>query len=252
MEHHDAVASPTVAVLDVKLPPFWTSDPALWFAQVESQFAARRITADHTKYHHVVANIPPATASEVRDILLAPPAEDAYRVLKETLIRRLTPSEPERLQQLLRETELGDRRPSQLLRHMQQLAGCTASLDSRLVQELFLQRLPATVRIGVTASGETDVSKIAEMADRLMAVATPAVATVLAEASPSPALLEIRAEISRLADTVAALQSSGSQSTRRSATQQQRQLCWYHRKFGDTARKCVPPCEKSGNAPSQH
>ncbi|XP_037501210.1 uncharacterized protein LOC119375087 [Rhipicephalus sanguineus] len=155
-------------------------------------------------YHHVVANIPPATASEVRDILLAPPAEDAYRVLKETLIRRLTPSEPERLQQLLRENELCDRRPSQLLRHMQQLAGCTAGLDSRLVQELFLQRLPATVRIGVTASGETDVSKIAEMADRLMAVATPmatpAVATVLAEASPSPALLEIRAEISRLAD----------------------------------------------------
>ncbi|XP_037520478.1 uncharacterized protein LOC119397110 [Rhipicephalus sanguineus] len=237
MEHHDAVARPTVAVLDVKLPPFWTSDPALWFAQVESQFAARCITTDHTKYHHVVANIPPATASEVRDILLAPPAEDAYRVLKETLIRRLTPSEPERLQQLLRENELGDRRPSQLLRHMQQLAGCTAGLDSRLVQELFLKRLPATVRIGVTASGETDVSKIAEMADRLMAVNTPAVATVLAEASPSPALLETRAAISRLADTVAALQSlqaSGSQSTRRSATQQQRQLCWYHRKFAES------------------
>ncbi|XP_037518005.1 uncharacterized protein LOC119394770 [Rhipicephalus sanguineus] len=252
MEHHNAVASPTVAVFDVKLPPFCSSDPVLWFAQVESQFAARRITADHTKYRHVVANIPPATASEVRDILLAPPAEDAYRVLKDTMIRRLTTSEPERLQQLLRETELGDRRPSQLLRHMQQLAGCTAGLDSRLVQELFLQRLPATVRIGVTASVETNVSKIAEMADRLMTVTTPAVATVLAEASPSPALLEIRAEISRLADTVAALQSRGSQSTRRSATQQQRQLCWYHRKFGDTARKCVPPCEKSGNAPSQH
>ncbi|KAH6921092.1 hypothetical protein HPB50_027920 [Hyalomma asiaticum] len=177
MEHHDAVASVGVAVLEVKIPPFWTSDPALRFVQVESQIAARRITADTTKYHHVVAKIPPATASGVRDILFAPPAEDAYRVLKDALIRRLTPSEP------------------QLLRHMQQLAGSAASLDSHLVRELFLQRLPVTVRIGVTGSGETYISKIAELADRLMAVTTPAVATVLAEASPSPVLLEIREEI---------------------------------------------------------
>ncbi|KAH6947255.1 hypothetical protein HPB50_017783 [Hyalomma asiaticum] len=112
------------------------------------------------------------------------------RVLKETLIRRLTPSEPQCLQQLLHEVQLGDCRPSQLLRHMQQLAGSTESLDSHLVWGLFLQRLPVTVRIGVMASEETDIFKIAEMANRLMAVTTPEVATVLAEASPYPTLLE--------------------------------------------------------------
>ncbi|KAH6948183.1 hypothetical protein HPB50_023133 [Hyalomma asiaticum] len=250
MEHHDAVANPTVAVLEVKLLPFWTSDPALWFVQVESQFTAHRITADTTKYHDVVANIPPVTASEVRDILLALPAEDAYTVLKRTLIRHLTPLEPQHLEQLLHEVELGDRRPSQLLRHIQQAPA----------------RLPATVRIGITASaetdhdlldkvyrggGETDIYKIAELADRLMAVTTPALATVLAEASPYPTLLEIRKEFSRLANTIAALQASESQRTPRRAAQHQH-LCWYHRKFRGTARKCVPPCEKSGNAPSQH
>ncbi|KAH6935579.1 hypothetical protein HPB50_006848 [Hyalomma asiaticum] len=114
-----------------------------------------------------------------------------------------------------------------------------------------LQRLPATVRIGVTASGETDVFKIAKVADRLMAITMPAVAAVLAEALPSPALLEIRKGISHLAETIAALQASGSQRTPWRAAQH-RQLCWYHCKFGDTARKCVPLCEKSGNAPSQH
>ncbi|KAH6947827.1 hypothetical protein HPB50_021598 [Hyalomma asiaticum] len=183
MEHHDAVVSPTVSVLEVKFPPFWTSNPALWFVQVESQFAARHITADTTKYHRVVANIPPATASEVRDILLVPPAEHASRVLKETLIRRITPSKPQLLQQLLHEAKLGDSQPSQLLRHMQQIAGTKASLDSHLVRERFLQRLPITVQIGVTASGEADIFKTAELADRLMAVTTPAVATVLTEAS---------------------------------------------------------------------
>ncbi|XP_075535236.1 uncharacterized protein LOC142570790 [Dermacentor variabilis] len=131
--------SPTVAVLDVKLPPFWTGDPQLWFVQVESQFAARRITADSTKYQHVVGSLPPATASEVRGLLLTPPAENAYQTLKETLIRRVTPTEPERLLQLLREAELGDRRPSQLLHHMQQLAGDATASDGRLLQELFLR-----------------------------------------------------------------------------------------------------------------
>ncbi|KAH6948629.1 hypothetical protein HPB50_025408 [Hyalomma asiaticum] len=113
-----------------------------------------------------------------------------------------------RLQQLLHEVELGSHRPRQLLRHMQQLAGSTTSLDGHLVRELFLQTVPATVRIRVTASGKMDIFKIAELADRLMAVTTPAVATVLAEASPSPALLEIREEISRLANSIAAPQDS--------------------------------------------
>ncbi|XP_075556504.1 uncharacterized protein LOC142588546 [Dermacentor variabilis] len=156
--------SPRVAVLDVKLPLFWTGDPQLWFVQVESQFATRHITADSTKYH-VVGSLPPATASEVRDLLLTPPAENAYQTLKETLIRRVTPTEPGRLQQLLREAELGDRRPSRLLRYMQQLAGDATASDGRLVRELFLQRLPKNIRIGLTASGETDLAKMAELAD---------------------------------------------------------------------------------------
>ncbi|XP_072141285.1 uncharacterized protein [Dermacentor andersoni] len=245
---------PTVAVLDAKLPPFWTGDPELWFVQVESQFAARRITADSTKYHHVVGNLPPATASEVRDLLLTPPAENAYQTLKETLIRRVTPTEPERLQQLLREAELGDRRSSQLLRHMQQLAGDATASDGRLVRELFLQGLPTSVRIGLTASGETDLAKMAELADKLMAVAVPTVASVHADAPSANSLQEMREEITRLADTMAALHSSGNQRPRqRTASQpQQRRVCWYHRKFGNAARNCVSPCENSGNAPGQH
>ncbi|XP_077513916.1 uncharacterized protein LOC144124866 [Amblyomma americanum] len=253
MNQPSDAGSPTVAVLDVKLPPFWTGDPELWFVQVESQFAARRITADSTKYHHVVGSLPHATASEVRDLLLAPPAENAYQTLKETLIRRVTPTEPERLQQPLREAELGDRRPSQLLCHMQQLAGGTTASDGRLVRELFLQRLPTSVRIGLTASGDTDLAKMAELADKLMAVAVPTVASVHADAPPANSLQAMREEISRLADTVAALHSSGNQRPRqRTASPQQRRVCWYHRKFGNAARNCPLSHAEVRGKPSRH
>lgn len=100
MEHHDLIASLTVSALDVKLPPFCTSDTALSFVQAEN--SVRRISTDSTKYHEVVANTPPATVNEVSDILCAPPAEDVYQVFEKALIRRLAPLEPERFQQLLR------------------------------------------------------------------------------------------------------------------------------------------------------
>ncbi|XP_070388851.1 uncharacterized protein [Dermacentor albipictus] len=242
---------PTVAVFDVKLAPFWTGDPELWFVQIESQFAARRITADSTKYHHVVGNLPPATASEVRDLLLTPPAANAYQTLKE--IRRVTPTEPERLQQRLREAELGDRRPSQLLRHMQQLAGDATASDGRLVRELFLQRLPASVRIGLTAR-QTLPRWPSSPTNSWLSPCPQSRRCTQTHRPPRDSLQEMREEISRLADTVAALHSSGNQRPRqRTASQpQQRRVCWYHRKFGNAARNCVSPCENSGNAPGQH
>ncbi|KAH7965581.1 hypothetical protein HPB49_008778 [Dermacentor silvarum] len=65
-------------------------------AQVEAQLATQRITADLTRYRHIVSGLPPATTNEARNLLLAPPAKNTYQTLKETLIRRLTPPEPER------------------------------------------------------------------------------------------------------------------------------------------------------------
>ncbi|KAH6924955.1 hypothetical protein HPB50_027026 [Hyalomma asiaticum] len=48
---------------------FGSADPELWFIHVESQFATRYITADQTKFHHVVSSLPPAVASEGHDLL---------------------------------------------------------------------------------------------------------------------------------------------------------------------------------------
>lgn len=63
-----------------------------------------------------------------------------YDRLREELIKRTATSEQRRLQQLLTTKELGDRKPSQLLRRMQQLLSDTAAAaNSALIRELFLQ-----------------------------------------------------------------------------------------------------------------
>ena len=106
--------NPEVAAYADKIPPFWPSDPTcmLWFMQVESQFLLRGITAQVTKFHHILANLSQKITTEVRDLLINPPKENPYDVLKDTFIKRTTLSEQQRLQQLLSAEDLGDQKPT--------------------------------------------------------------------------------------------------------------------------------------------
>ena len=144
-----------VAAVQLKLPPFWPKDPELWFAQIEAQFTTRDITVSRTKFDYIVASLSPEFATEVRDLLLRPPEEDPYGKLKTELTKRTSASEQRRLQELLSAEELGDRTPSQVLRRIQQLLGNMATtMDATLLRELFLQRLPVSVRMVLTPSAE--------------------------------------------------------------------------------------------------
>ena len=176
----DSDASGRVSSVSIKLPPFWPSDPEVWFAQVEAQFSTRGITTQKTKFDYIIASLTPKYATEVRDIILHPPERNPYDRLREQLIIRTATSEQRRLQLLLTAEELGDRKPSQLLRRMQQLLGeRAAATDDALIRELFLQRLPSNVRVVLASSpGTTPLDELAQLADRIIDVAPPTVAGV--------------------------------------------------------------------------
>ncbi|XP_064456863.1 uncharacterized protein LOC135367490 [Ornithodoros turicata] len=159
--------------------PVLPADPVLWFANIEAQFALRGITAQLTKFYHVVGALGPNEAAEVWDIITVPPTERPYGALQTALTRRAAASEQERLRQLLIAKVLGDRRPSQLLRLMQQHLGDRASaVDESILRELFLQRLPDTVRMILTTSSTVSLEALAEMSDKIMDIAPPAISVV--------------------------------------------------------------------------
>lgn len=96
---------------------------------------------DQTKYDYIVAQLDLRIIVEFEDIVTQPPLtqhthKDKYLTLKTELIRRLSSSEEQRLRQLINEEELGDRRPSQFLRHLRSLAGTTCRMKTFYVKTL--------------------------------------------------------------------------------------------------------------------
>ena len=253
------------AVANIKLPPYWPQDPLVWFAQVEAQFSTRRITKEDSKYSHVVSSLSPDIAQEVRDLLITKPTSQPYTALKAALVARTSETEQRRLQQLLTEEELGDRKPTQLLRRMKQLLGDRVLEDS-ILRQLFVQRMPTNVQqILASSSSSLTITQVAELADRILAVASPTYVHALsAPTSNATSIQRLQEEVQRLTSQVNSLslqlrERSRSRNRSTSANRSKKNSsrsnspappsndngeCWYHQNYGDNARRCRPPCRR--------
>ncbi|XP_071445284.1 uncharacterized protein [Hetaerina americana] len=187
----------------IRIPPFWPEDPAVWFAQVEGLFRLNGITEDATMYYLVMSQLSQKHAAEVSDTIISPPADGKYSRLKEELILRLTASEEQRIRQLLEHEEIGDHKPSQLLRHLRTLVGPT--VPDTFLRTLWLNRLLATTRAIVTVQDGGDLDGFALLADRVHEVAPK---PQVSSASTSDVMLH---RVDKLTRQVAALAAQVSQ-----------------------------------------
>ena len=143
-----------VSAVQIELPPFWPKDPALWFAQVEAQFRTRGVTVSKTKFDYVVSCLDPEFATEVRDLLLNPPAEEPYEALKAQLTKQTSASEQRRLQELLSTEELGDRTLSKMLG--------SSSKYSEKQEEVYVQVTVLAKKLRTEDDGTIILSTISE------------------------------------------------------------------------------------------
>ncbi|VDP95825.1 unnamed protein product [Echinostoma caproni] len=88
--------------------------------------------------------------SAIRDIILKPTEKDAYEVLKAAVLQFFTPTNEERLRQLLARDPIGDMMPCRHLARLRSLAG-PANAHSDSVRELWLESLPRHVQPTITA-----------------------------------------------------------------------------------------------------
>ncbi|XP_076049278.1 uncharacterized protein LOC143029953 [Oratosquilla oratoria] len=179
-----------------RAPPFSNRDPTIWFTILECNFKANRITTSLTKFSHACGLLPSDVLLQVSDtISKAPTSGTPYEDLKKAVLDRLESSEATRLQELLSKEELGNEKPSDLLRRMKRLLGDKyATFDTSILRHLFYQRLPTTIQGNLfSAKNKLSLDELATLADEFMAsvpVARPTIAN-LADQSATQALTEL-------------------------------------------------------------
>lgn len=227
------------------LPQFDSANPDLWFLQAEAQFNTRFVSTEDLRYSLIVPALPSNIATEVRDILTCPPDESAYSTLKAAILERVGSSQRVKARLLLASTELGDSKPSQLLRKMKHLLGeAPDAPDNAIIRELFMKRLPQDLRMILSTMPDQSLSTIAQRADE--ALESQPTAHVYAHRATQQD--DLATQVSQLRTEVEALRKqlkpkpSSPRPPKSANTQPTSTLCWYHERFQEKATKCTPPC----------
>lgn len=268
--------SPEILKFNLKVPSFSPDDPEIWFAILEGQFDNFGITEDIIKFNNVITKLDIVHAKAVKDIIVNPPAKNRYEKIKSELIRRLTASHEKKVKQLLTHEELGDRKASQFLRHLQDLAG--PSVPEEFLRTIWSNRLPRSIQTVLASQPSQDLEQLADLADRIQEISAPGnVAAASASSSRAEPASSTSGEIAELRKMVERLavkldeytresrprrqghperrhRSQSRGTTRSASSYRQYPVCWYHSNYKSKAIKCQKPCDynKSGNATGNH
>ncbi|XP_052747560.1 uncharacterized protein LOC112043696 [Bicyclus anynana] len=202
------MAQPEVSVSGVsvsaRIPEFWTDLPRHWFIQAEAVLHPQKMS-DEAKFQFVISKLGKDVIQQVTDILVKQPENGKYDTLKTRLLDIYEESENRKVQKLISEMELGDQKPSQLLRKMQELA--SGKVTDETLTILWQNHLPGWVRGILTASGLSDINALARMADKVTENAMPiqGVAAVRSARSDSP---DVIAEIHKLGERLRKIENS--------------------------------------------
>ncbi|KAL1450996.1 hypothetical protein WDU94_003296 [Cyamophila willieti] len=215
-----------------------SSHPALWFVQLESHFHTAGIIREETKFHHVIAAMETRVLEQVMDIVEQPP-QDPYVTIKQRIIKLFELLPHQRQQRLMNECFLGDKKPSQLLLEMKNMA--KTDFSDEMIKSLWISRLPSAMQPVLAVSSEP-LSSLSSLADSIHTLPSATVNSV-ENPSVSQVLSGLHQEIQQLAQEVSQLKRTSPRFKRRRNHGYGKQtMCYYHEKFGIRAHKCEQPC----------
>jgi len=217
---------------EAKMPKFLPDHPAIFFAMAEAQFTLKKVTSDEERYAHVVSALPPEVIIRVADLVTTPPAADKYETIKNRLTKSFAKTPAERATKLLEMQDLGGRTPLALLDEMRHLSS-GENLDF-LLRAIFLRTLPEEVRRVVRDSNRPLEELAAAAEDHF---------------TKSGAAIDPRRSVYAAgndaddANSVAAFRRHRDRAGSKSSAPPEKDICFYHAKFGANANKCRAPCK---------
>ncbi|KAF9413074.1 hypothetical protein HW555_008594 [Spodoptera exigua] len=257
MKPQATLSKEDVEMISVKsrIPPFWRDKPRLWFAQFETMVSNQKLS-EEGKFGLAVAQLDKVDVEQISDIILSSARTGRFEALKTRLLSVYEESENKQLQKLLNEVELGDQRPSQLLRRMRDLA--RDKMPDETLRMLWMSHLPSSTRAVLAVSEESKLDSLAAMADKMgeqtkeansvCSCSHTSAATQSSTPSPDDRIINM---IEALTKEVAALKMDRSRNyyrgprrdryrsrSRSKSTSRDSSICYFHRKFGKEAYRC--------------
>ncbi|XP_026476414.1 uncharacterized protein LOC113382069 [Ctenocephalides felis] len=246
-----------------------------------------KIRSDDTKYTAVLKALDFETLRLIQDVLRNPPMTGKYEYIKSTILSRMSESRGKQIDKLLKNLTLGEKKPSQLLREMLNLAKGEVSED--IIIKLWSERLPHHIRPQLIVSRHLGPEALAEVADILVDHCSPTshVMSTTHKSSVEQRLdrhetllmscvqkiKELRAMLnterekndqqesqlnnSRSRSEQLNQSSSRSGSRHRSRTPSRGSVCYYHYRYGEKATKysgsviSILPAQKFANGHSK-
>lgn len=243
--------TPQVSAIRPKIPNLWITAPDLWFEAVEAQFAtcSPPITKEETKCDYLIANLSEDVAVKVRHLIRNRDRNKPYSILKAAILDAILGSSEERYQRFLVGLTLGGDTATNLLNR---LYGLIVGLDVPycLLRTQFIKALPKEIRPALcNMKSDTPLLELAKEADLMLSnLALPeiGVSTSLNALCVSELSNEFTPLINQISDAVVAKISRNAppfRNHRRQPTSQRNfSLCWYHKRFGSSASRCISPC----------
>lgn len=239
------------------VPPMSSNNIDAWFISMDFWFTASGIVADKQKTATILAALDPNVIAQLADVIASMPPNNRYDFIKAKIINHFADSEQRRLNRLLSELPLGDKKPSELFYEMRRVAGTT--LGEAAVKGLWTKRLPEFAQPVIAASAGTP-AEYTKVADAVVeAIASNHIGKI--EATSDCAIKELRVAIVELGKKFERLSARSRSRAGRSPLRRNRSTthttpratyayntmggteCWYHKKYASRARKCRSPCK---------
>ena len=253
------LASLTAHMTSSMLPPFWPDNPEAWFINVESQFNMTGITNEIAKFQKVICKLPPEITNKVMHITSKPFQVGDYHKLKEAILGIFKKSRTRRWQEILSLSNIQNMKPTAILNQIRNLTLSTNPSDVINLQEEdlklhFLRALPSHMQALFSVISKTcSLDELATQADTYLehSPTNANIAAVELQTQPvqshNPEITsdgmwdKVVTSLDAIASKVGYKRQSNQDHFNRTA-----QLCFFHRRFGDSARKCAGhPCPKN-------
>ena len=194
-----------------QLPAFWRDDAEGWFQNCEAQFVIKGIKDPMTKYYYCLAKLDSDIARRVRDIVRAPTDSGTYDRLRNRLCLAYELTDDQRVDKMLTTSALGDRKPTELMAELLELCPREAEATT-FIKRIFIRALPPSVGSALSQAPDMLPIPLAEAADK--------------------------------AWHYSCMQAAQVNALTTSARGGAAQLCYWHKKWGDQARRCNKTCPR--------